>query len=148
MTRRDLRAKLLRLASHRPALERGFDFGAWEGGDRLPDGSIQMPWYRLSDDAEALLRDFADAGWIEPFDWPAWVQTAKGRQLMTEPAAVEDASAQELGRLLTSLVRGERFGDGTLEQAYETGILTAIACRAEALVAELADDDGGLRQQS
>jgi hypothetical protein len=135
------REKLRRLASHRFALEHDFAFGEWEGGNELPDGSIQMPWYGLSAEAEALFRDLARAGWIEPFDWPAWVRTARGAQLMADPVAIGDASANELGQLLTSLVREERIADGTLVHAFESGMLAAIARRAETLAAALDDED-------
>ena len=40
------------------------------------------------------------------------------------------ASAEDLRRLLTVYVRSERFGDGTLEAAFESGMLTAIIRRA------------------
>ncbi len=64
---------------------------------------------------------------------------ARWRALLEDPAAVASASAEDLGRMLTALVRSERFGDGTLEAAFERGILTAIARRA----AELARPAGG-----
>jgi len=36
--------------------------------------------------------------------------------------------------VLTTLVRGERFSEGTLSEALESGLLLAIARRAEALL--------------
>lgn len=45
-------------------------FGHWAGGERLPDGSIQMPWYEFSAEAERFLDDVRGAGWVTPFDLP------------------------------------------------------------------------------
>ena len=39
----------------------------------------------------------------------------------------------DLRRLLTVYVRSERFGDGTLENAFTSGMLTAIIRRAAVL---------------
>jgi hypothetical protein len=50
---------------------------------------------------------------------------------------VSSATADELRKLLTVYVRAERFGDGTLENAFESGMLTAIVRRAQALAEEL-----------
>ncbi len=62
-----------------------------------------------------------------------WLATPEGRALSTDPDAIALADVAALGRLLTSLVRGERFGDGTLASAHGRGILTAILRRAAEL---------------
>ena len=51
-----------------------------------------------------------------------------------DPTRVASASADDLARLLTTLVRGDRFADGTLAHAHESGLLRAIARRAEVLL--------------
>lgn len=139
--RRHLVRRLRRLAAYRPVLERGMQFGTWAGGERLPDGTIQMPWYAFSAEADWLLNDVRAGGWVKPFDSPAWLSTKRGQRLMTDHDAIARASTEELGRLLTALVRQERFGDGTLAAAHDSGLLAAIARRAEALAAELDRDD-------
>ena len=116
-------------------------FGQWAGGERLPDGSIQMPWYELSPEPAQFVDDVRGAGWVTPFDWPAWLSSPDGERLVRDPQAVADASPDDLGRLLTALVRQERFGDGTLAAANDSGLLAAIARRAEILAATLEHDD-------
>jgi hypothetical protein len=44
------------------------------------------------------------------------------------------ATANQLAKVLTALIRGERFSEGTLREAFESGLLLAIALRAEALL--------------
>jgi hypothetical protein len=129
--------RLRALASFREQFEdAGFVFGRWMGGDRQPDGSIRMPWYELSPGARAFTAAAAGAGWVTPaVDWMRWVGTDEAATLLTDPAAIASATPEQLERVLTSLVRGERFGDGTLEGAWQRGILTAVVRRA----AELAE---------
>jgi len=89
-----------------------------------------MPWYRFSPAADAFLRDAG--GLMEPFDWPAWLGTPEGARLR-DPAAVAGASEVDLSRLLTAIVRSDRFTEGSLAGAYDSGLLIAILRRAKQL---------------
>ena len=126
---------LRRIGQHLPTLERpGFRFGEWVPSRRDDDGALHLGWYEPSAEAGAFLADAR--AWLEPFDWPAWAESAEGQRLLGHPDAVASASAEDLRRLLTVYVRAERFGDGTLEAAFESGMLTAIVRRAAALAGE------------
>jgi hypothetical protein len=132
-----IQVRLERLAALLPMLESPyFTFGECVPAWTDAAGVIHMPWYRLSPQAEASLGEVSAAGWITPFDWMAWMGTEEGKALSSGPAAVANASADDLGRLLTTYVRSERFGDGTLEAAYMSGMLTAIVRRAAELAGE------------
>ena len=74
------------------------------------------------------------AGRMVPFDWATWSQTAEGQRLLGEPSHISTATADQLGKVLTTLIRHERFSEGTLNEALESGLLLAIAQRAEALL--------------
>jgi hypothetical protein len=74
-----------------------------------------------------------ELGFVHDFDWMQWLATPDGQDLAARPAAVATASADELGKVLTAIIRSERFGDGQIEGALESGMLLAIARRAEAL---------------
>ena len=74
------------------------------------------------------------AGWMVPFDWATWAQTAEGQRLLGEPRHIATATADQLGKVLTTVIRHERFSEGTLNEALESGLLLAIAQRAEALL--------------
>jgi len=144
MTDADSRAllrRLRKLAAHRPALERGMNFGEWAGGEQLDDGSIQMPWFDFSAEAQAFVQNLYDAEWVQPFDWMTWLSTPEGRRLVNDPSAVSEVSAEQLTRLVTAVVRRDRFAEGALAAAYGSGMLAAIARRAEGLAAALDFDD-------
>jgi hypothetical protein len=122
------------LARHLPTFEAAnFTFGDWQPSWTDDLGVIHLGWYRFSPAAEAFLADVRSGGWVQPFDWMAWLETSRGKALFTDPAAIADASVDELQQLVTALVRSERFGDGTLASAYESGVLTAILRRASEL---------------
>jgi hypothetical protein len=133
----DDRQRLDLLARHLATFEApGFSFGAWRPSWTDRDGVIHLGWYEFSPEADAFLTDVRRGGWVTPFDWGAWLATSEGRSLSTDPDAIAIADAAALRRLLTALVRGERFGDGTLASAHERGILTAVMRRAGELARE------------
>jgi hypothetical protein len=132
-----LAGRLRRLAAQLPVLESDqFTFGEWVPSWTDAEGVIHMGWYQLSSQAEAFLGEVRATGWIAPFDWMAWMGTDEGKALSSGPAAVATASADDLGHLLTMYVRSERFGDGSLQAAYASGMLTAIVRRAGELTGE------------
>jgi len=91
-----------------------------------------------NEDHQELECAFVDAasraGWIVPFDWATWAESAEGQRLLGEPRHVAAATPDQLAKVLTTLIRGERFSEGTLSEALESGLLLAIARRAEALL--------------
>jgi hypothetical protein len=124
--------RLRRLARHLPVLESpDFSFGHWDRPMTSTDGVIRVGWYVFSPEAEAFLADARAL--VEPFDWPTWANSDEGRALLADPSMVAEASADDLRRLLTTFIRSERFGDGTLESAFNRGMLTAIVRRAAVL---------------
>ena len=122
------------LAAWEPRLaDPAFSIGSWTPSRTRDDGVIVMGYFTLSEAADAFLRDLGRAGLVRPFDWMAWLATPRGEELR-EPAAVATATPEELANLLTAIVRSERFSEGSLEGAFESGLLLAIAHRAGELV--------------
>jgi hypothetical protein len=129
-------AQLRCLADWLPILEApGFVAGRWQGGDADAQGVIHMPWFEY---------DERVAGWpgaceggtliVMGFDWMTWLGTPEGRALSSDPAAIARASPADLARLVTAIVRGDRFTEGNLAGAIERGFVTAICRRAAVLL--------------
>lgn len=143
----DLAARLAALAAFADELDAlDFDAGDWHDSEvrHTPEGDVRtMPWFEPSERAEAFLAAAAGNGWIEPFDWMTWVDTDEAKALRDDRDVLAAATPDQLQRLLTAIVRAERFSDGSLEWAFETGLMAAIARRAAALIADLATTDAG-----
>jgi hypothetical protein len=116
------------------AREPGFAFGAWHASERGADGAWSMPWYELADGGSRLV---AAAGvWIVVgFHWRDWVDTAEAQTLIDDPAAMLDATPEQIAHLLTALIRSERFFEGQLEGAWQSGLFLRIVDRVAALAA-------------
>jgi hypothetical protein len=132
-------AQLRCLAAWLPVLEApDFSPGHWEGGQTDAQGVIHMPWFEYDEriaawpgacDGESLI--------VMGFDWMKWMQTPEGQALSSGPAAIgaiAAASSADLARLVTAIRRGDRFVEGNLAGAIESGIVAAICRRAAALI--------------
>lgn len=99
------------------------------------DGVAQFPWFAQSDELQVLVEAIYAGGWVLPgFSWPDWADSEEARHLRDEPGGVETALIRQLGKLLTTIVRADRFSDGAIAQAIDSGLMQRVLQR----VAELA----------
>lgn len=95
----------------------------WCGGDQRPDGAWSTRWVEYGASVEGALDWIRRAGLVTPVaDWMNWDE--RGRYL--DPRAVDEAPIADIVRLATAIVRGERFGDGTIANAVDSGVLDAL----------------------
>ncbi len=113
-----------------------FVAGEWAEVTRSPDGVLSLPWFRLSETASAFVaaistQDVA-SHYLAVKDAE---ELASLMRLAQDSAAMADASVEQLGWVLTYQMRSERFVEGSLAQAFDTGLMRAIAERAAVLAA-------------
>jgi hypothetical protein len=137
----DLRTRLEALAAFADEISSpDFDAGHWHDSEvrQTPDGEVRtMPWFEVSDRADAFTRTAAGNRWVEPFDWIAWLETEEAKALRDHREVLANATPKQLQHLLTAIIRSERFSDGSLEWAFQTGLMGAIAGRARTLANEM-----------
>jgi hypothetical protein len=133
----DLRARLAALAAVLPVLESSTEaeFGTWVKSTQGEDGVWTMPYVEYGPTRKAFTSAAARGEWIRPdVNWTAWAQTEEARTIHREPSRIAASSPLQLAQLVTTFVRGDRFNEGYLLEAFVQGHLTAIARRAKALV--------------
>ncbi len=130
-----MRHRLEALAAFLPVFEApGFVFATWGGGEEVRPGVRRMPYCSLSTEALRFIRVASESELIRPgFDWPQWDQTPQAAALLASSQALELATPDQLARVLTVLIRRDRFVEGSLAEAFRTGYLTAILRRAVVL---------------
>jgi len=98
----------------------------WRGGDRTASGAIQMPWVAYGESVQRAREWLVRHGVVTPLaDWTNW----DGRRTYTDAASVDDAPVADVVRLATSIVRGDRFFEGAIAAAVDSGVLVAILSR-------------------
>jgi hypothetical protein len=110
-----------------------FVFATWHPSVERPDGVVEFGWSELTAGAEQFLAEMYEVGWVCDFDWMAWAGSAEGQRLLRANQAIASATGAQLAKVLTALVRGDRFSEGQLAAAFESGTLAAIARRAGVL---------------
>jgi hypothetical protein len=95
--------------------------------------------YVLGATADPMVGKFIElaeaGGWLlEGFDWQSWGLSKEGTRLLHERAAVHQATAQQLCKTFTALVRQDRVVEGALAGALQSGLILALAERAARLM--------------
>ncbi len=108
--------------------------GEWGGLEPEPDGSRSFPYFSHSDLAKAILHASYASGLVVSFDWAAWCKTDEGQRLTAgDGTALASATPEQLVRVMTAMLRSDRFSDGTLGEFIDGGRMLAVAKRAKEL---------------
>ncbi|MBA3803749.1 MAG: DUF1643 domain-containing protein [Acidimicrobiia bacterium] len=98
----------------------------WQGGDRTATGVIQMPWVLLDPAADRAIRWLGEQQLVTHLaDRTTWYTPHR----YPDAPSVDAASLADTVRLATSIVRGDRFSEGTIAAALDNGIFLAILRR-------------------
>lgn len=86
---------------------------------------------------DEFVRVAYDDGWVlTGFDWPTWKETPEAAQLHGSSVMIANATVMQLARIMTTLIRQDRFAEGTLRSAWETGLLHRVLTRIAQLSRE------------
>jgi hypothetical protein len=107
--------------------------GAWVPSERQPDGTFILGYATLSTTASSFVQTLYDEKVVASFDWGDWMKV-RGRQLCDDPQQLAACSLADCRRLLTAIVRGERFTEGALLSALESGLIDRILGRVRAVL--------------
>lgn len=98
------------------------------------NGERQMPHASYAPMTSRFHQAAYENGWVlRDFDWMEWVASEEAQALLASEEAIGRASASQLMKLLTVHVRSERFSEGALLRAFESGHILAIVRRAQGL---------------
>jgi hypothetical protein len=102
----------------------------WEGGEKLKDGSLTLPYPSY----DPLVEEFFNAVrgvWIDYAYNPE-----QAYQMLKDEQAVQAASLTQIKSMLTFCVRGERFSDGHWAAMIEKGYIRCILERLNEIKSE------------
>ncbi len=98
-------------------------------------GTWTMPYTRYHPGVDRFVALAYEDGWVlAGFAWMEWSTTPEAEGLRDDPEVLGTATVEQLARLITTLVRQERFVEGSLMRAFESGLVLGIARRAEGLM--------------
>jgi len=103
----------------------------WEGGEKLTDGSITLPYPKYNPLVEEFFR-LGGGPWID-YEY----NPENAYQMLKEEQAIKTASLPQIKSMLTYCVRGERFSDGHWEEMIEKGYIRRILERLNEIKLEM-----------
>lgn len=134
------RARLAALTEHIPAFaDPASPVGTWHQPSAEP-GTFSAPSFMPNASIEHFVEDCYAHGWVRSgFEWSAWAQTPKAQQLRDDASELARADVHQLAQLLTVIIRQNRFCEGALAAAFESGLILGIIQRAQQLSAQTAE---------
>ena len=107
-----------------PEIEKTSKFGELRGGEEVEKGVFQLPYYVQND----IVSNFTEIVYEMPiainFDWGSWYE---GREMLKEKDFDFDSvDIPTKCKLITAIIRSDRFCDGVLVDAFNSGIMLKI----------------------
>jgi hypothetical protein len=132
----DFLRQLRALARYLPALENpDFHAGAFAPVQKTESGALIMPYVVYSDVVEDFVKAAYEHGCVLiGFRWAEWAHATEAQALCHDPSKLARATPERLLRLLTAIIRQDRFCEGVLLHAFETGLMFGIVRRAAAIL--------------
>ena len=87
-----------------------------------------LPFFSQSERVRQFTRELYDRGLpLADFDWPSW--SAEAHRLMAAPEAIATINLTTCRKLLTALVRSDRFVENALAAAINDGVMARVLRR-------------------
>ena len=107
-----------------PVIERTQNFGEVKGGDKLREGLFTMPYMSTSDLVSQFLTHSYELQIIINFDWGSWDE---GRKMASdENFNFDTIDIPTKCKLITAIVRNDRFCEGALVESFESGLILKL----------------------
>lgn len=116
-----------------PSIENTVVFGGWESEQKLDDGCISLPlWCKT----EPIVDQFIEAVYFIPiiicFNWSKW---NNGRKIAKTNFDFDTVDLVTKCKLISAIVRNDRFCEGALVSAFNSGLILKILKSIEKEVA-------------
>lgn len=114
-------AKLFNLI---PKIEETDSFGKMAGGDEISPGTVEMPYWDWSDITQSFVKTAYELKLVLNFDWGEWPE---GKAILQNKSQDFDSlDLVTLCKLITTIIRADRFNDGYLISRFENGTVLNI----------------------
>jgi hypothetical protein len=136
--KQSLKERTSRLTEFIPQFEvAGYSFGQSVGYEK-EGNTFTIGYFKYSDEARLFIHAVYENDMVlTNFDWGEWSQTTEATQLRDNPDLLAAASFDQVLQLLTIVIRQDRFCDGCIADAYESGLLVNILRRMAVLASEM-----------
>ncbi len=105
-------------------LKQASSFGKMQGGEKIEGNVSTLPYWEQSKLTRQFVRFLYDKNMLPSFDWPEWQE---GKELLRQKDPnFNNLDTITLCKLLTAIIRTDRFSDGTLVGMMNEGVIQRI----------------------
>jgi hypothetical protein len=113
-----------RLFSLLPEIEKSKNFGEFCGPERIDANTVTMPYWKSSDIVDNTCKVLYELQLLPAFDWNSWKE---GQAILSnENSDYSSLDKITLCKLLTTIIRADRFNDGYLISCFSDGVIVKI----------------------
>lgn len=117
-----------------PEIKQRKKFGKLMGAKKMPDGNLSMPFWLEDEIVSKFFNAAYFLGIVIVFDWASWQE---GIDILNAPETdFNDYDMETLCKILTLIVRSDKFCEGYLINQFETGNMALIIEALKAKVEE------------
>ena len=106
------------LLAYLPYFEGEGPFGVWEEQEKTHPHIIGIPHINYDEKVCEFLLLLRQTGFQVVYDWPGWDE---GREIISDPEKIAKSDLLTLRKLMTALVRSDRFVEGAFMSAIADG---------------------------
>jgi len=107
-----------------PEIKERKKFGKLVGSKKMPDGNLSLPFWLEDEIVSKFFNAAYFLGIVRVFDWAAWQE---GIDILNNPDAdFNDYDTEILCKLITLIVRIDKFCEGFMINSFETGGMARI----------------------
>ena len=107
-----------------PEIRQAKKFGKLVGSKQMPDGNLSLPFWLEDEIVSRFFNATYFLGIVSGFDWARWEE---GIEILNNPEAdFYNYDLETLCKLLTFIVRCDKFCEGYLINCFDTGKMTRI----------------------
>lgn len=105
-------------------LKQASSFGKMQGGEKIEENVSTFPYWEQSKLTRQFVKFLYDKNMLPSFDWPDWQE---GKELLRQKDPnFANLDTITLCKLLTAIIRADRFSDGTLVGMLKKGVIKRI----------------------
>lgn len=101
------------------------EWGRRHENERTESGTLVFPWVEQSELIQEFVKFMYDNNLIVKFSWPEW-QAGRDWYSHQDEMKYDGLDVETALKLLTAVIRNDRFNEGALVQAFEDGSFPKI----------------------
>ena len=114
-----------------PIIEKTKSFGKMRVLENMEENTISLPFIAESELVSQFRKVLLSLNVLIAFNWKEW---EIGKLILQDKRGVDGLDLIELCKLLTTIIRSDRFVEGNLVRCFDSGLILKLLSRIETII--------------